>query len=320
MLEGGSASAAAPAADPNPMDTDPNATDPASAADPHPMEGIGVVDLMLGVPPNRDAWFASYEGLLKDTESRGFGHGAGYMFKDLPVVDGTVDFLAYLLAEMDRWGVDKGLLPVSFGDTWGTRGVTEHPRRLYGSYLVDPNLGVQAVRDLRQAVDELGVVAAACFPTGLHPQVNIGDPLMYPLYAACCELEIPMCINAGMPGPRFPFGPQHVEHLDRVCYDFPELVLVTRHGAEPWEKLMVKLMLKWPGLHYSTSAFAPKHYPKAIIDYANTRGADKVLYAGYFPSGLSLERIMTEMREVPFRSHVWPKFLRDNALRLFKIY
>ena len=60
----------------------------------------------------------------------------------------------------------------------------------------------------------------------------------------------------------------------------------------------MKLMLKWPGLHYSTSAFAPKHYPKAIIDYANTRGADKIIYAGYFPMGLSLERIMTEMPNV----------------------
>ena len=81
-------------------------------------------------------------------------------------------------------------------------------------------------------------------------------------------------------------------------YDFPELIFVTRHGCEPWQDLAVKLMLKWPGLHYSTSAFAPKHYPKAIIDYANTRGADKIIYAGYFPMGLSLERIMTEMPNV----------------------
>ena len=81
-------------------------------------------------------------------------------------------------------------------------------------------------------------------------------------------------------------------------YDFPELTFVTRHGCEPWQELAVKLMLKWPGLHYSTSAFAPKHYPKAIIDYANTRGADKIIYAGYFPMGLSLERIMTELRDV----------------------
>ena len=92
-----------------------------------------------------------------------------------------------------------------------------------------------------------------------------------------------------------------------------------RHGAEPWEELAVKLMLKWPGLYYMTSAFAPKYYPKAIVDYANTRGADKILYAGYYPMGLSLERIFSEMPDVPFRDHVWPKFLRENAVSVFKV-
>ena len=141
----------------------------------------------------------------------------------------------------------------------------------------------------------------------------------YPIYATCCDLDIPIFTCAGVPGPRVPFSPQHVERIDRVMYDFPELTFVTRHGCEPWEELAVKLMLKWPGLHYSTSAFAPKHYPKAIIDYANTRGADKIIYAGYFPMGLSLERIMTDMPGVPFRDHVWPKFLRENAARVLKL-
>jgi hypothetical protein len=35
--------------------------------------------------------------------------------------------------------------------------------------------------------------------------------------------------------------------------------------------------------------------------------------------GLSLERIMTEMKDVPFRDHVWPRFLRENALRVLKL-
>jgi predicted TIM-barrel fold metal-dependent hydrolase len=76
-------------------------------------------------------------------------------------------------------------------------------------------------------------------------------------------------------------------------------------------------MLKWPNLFYSTSAFAPKHYPKAIINYANTRGADKVMYAGYFPMGLSLDRIFSEMRNVPFKPDVWEKFLYGNAKRVY---
>ena len=100
---------------------------------------------------------------------------------------------------------------------------------------------------------------------------------------------------------------------------FPELKFVMRHGAEPWCDLAVKLMLKWPNLYYSTSAFAPKHYPKAIVDYANTRGADKVMYAGYWPMGLTLDRIFRDMPNVPFKDEVWPKFLRENAERVLKL-
>ena len=67
------------------------------------------------------------------------------------------------------------------------------------------------------------------------------------------------------------------------------------------------------------SAFAPRYYPEAVVKFANTRGADKVMYAGYYPMGLSLDRIFKELPDVPFRDHVWPKFLRENAERVFKL-
>ena len=65
--------------------------------------------------------------------------------------------------------------------------------------------------------------------------------------------------------------------------------------------------------------FAGKHYPEEIINFANSRGADKVMYAGYFPMGLSLDRIFKDMPNVPFKEEVWPKFLRENARKVFKL-
>ena len=112
--------------------------------------------------------------------------------------------------------------------------------------------------------------------------------------------------------------PQWVGHLDEVAYDFPELKVVMRHGAEPDEALAVKLLLKWPNLYYSTSAFAPKYWPEAIVKFANSRGAGKVIYGGYFPMGLELSRIFAEMDAVPFKDAVWPKFLYDNAAKVAK--
>ena len=125
--------------------------------------------------------------------------------------------------------------------------------------------------------------------------------------------------SVGVPGPRLPMEPQKVEHLDEVCWFFPELKVVMRHGGEPWTELAWKLMLKYPNLNYMTSAFAPKYYPEDIIRFANTRGADQVMYAGYFPMGISLERIFKDMPGVPLKDEVWPKFLRDNAMRVFKL-
>jgi predicted TIM-barrel fold metal-dependent hydrolase len=175
------------------------------------------------------------------------------------------------------------------------------------------------VRKLRQEYEEFGIRAASVFPAGTFPQVAIDDPKMYPVYQACVDLDIPIFCCAGVPGPRLKFAPQEVSRIDVVMFDFPELVFITRHGCEPWEKLAMKLMLKWPNLYYSTSAFAPKHYPREIIDYANTRGADKIIYGGYFPMGLSLERIFADMPHVPFKDEVWPKFLSGNARRVLKI-
>ena len=59
-------------------------------------------------------------------------------------------------------------------------------------------------------------------------------------------------------------------------------------------------MVKYPNLYYMSSAFAPKYIPKAIMDYANTRGADRVMYASDYPL-LGLSRCMQEAVNLPFR-------------------
>ena len=35
--------------------------------------------------------------------------------------------------------------------------------------------------------------------------------------------------------------------------------------------------------------------------------------------GITFERIFSELHDVPFRAHVWPRFLRENAVRVFKL-
>lgn len=283
---------------------------------------VGIIDLMLDVPDrDKPASYGFLRPLLRDRESRDeYAFPAQYMFKDVPVEPEGVDLLEMVLGEMDRWNIEKALIGVS-----GTgeerpqiaRALADHPDRFFAGVHVDPNDGQTALESIRRAHDTLGARAVSMFPAGSNPQVPINDRRVYPVYATCAELGMPVLVCAGVPGPRVPMACQDVALIDEVCWEFPELTFVTRHGCEPWTDLAVKLMLKWPNLYYSTSAFAPKYYPGEVIDFANTRGADKVMYAGYFPMGLSLERIMTELRDVPLRDEVWPRFLRENAERVF---
>jgi hypothetical protein len=280
---------------------------------------LGVVDLMLGFPTHEAVHNYDFlRPMLRDDDSQQMEMPAEYMFKQVPNhLEGEVDPVAVVLDQMARHGIQIGM--VGMGSDSAKRAFRDHPDRFVPSMEIDPNQITKTVRSIRRAHAEHGIKAVTSFPSGCNPPVPVSDRRYYPIYQVCIDLGIPVVVNAGIAGPRVPSDVQDVMHFDQVCYDFPELTIVMRHGAEPWEALAVKLMLKWPGLHYMTSAFAPKHYPKAIIDYANTRGADKVMYAGYYPMGLSLDRIFAEMPAVPFRDHVWAPFLRDNAVRVFQL-
>jgi uncharacterized protein len=280
---------------------------------------IKIIDCMLGIPEaeDRSAWFESFKPLLRDQESRdAFSMPAQYMFKDVPQTGNPSDFVKWTVEQMDRFNIDKAMTGYNENET-SRRAKELYPDRFFFELPCDPNKGMEEVARIRRVHAEVGLKAITVFPAGTNPQVPINHKYMFPLYTVASELGLAVTLNVGIPGPRIPMETQKVEHLDEVCWFFPDLKVVMRHGAEPWEALAVKLMLKWPNLYYSTSAFAPKHYPKAIIDYANTRGADKIIYAGYFPMGLSLDRIFGDMPHVPLKDEAWPKFLRENAVKVF---
>ncbi len=280
--------------------------------------GLPVIDTMIAFPQEGFAQYDFIRRQTKDVSSRQeMDFPVEYMFKGVPKDLPADDPIGVTLAEMDRYGIEKGLIGAE--DEVSRQALLKYPDRFIPCGNADPNEGMDAVRKMTRQHEEVGIRAVSAFPAGTFPQVAINDKKMYPIYAKCVELGIPIFVCAGVPGPRLRMDPQRVELIDEVMFDFPELVFVTRHGCEPWTDLAVKLMLKWPNLYYSTSAFAPKYYPKAIIDYANTRGAGTIIYAGYFPMGLTLERIFAELPQVPFRDHVWPKFLHENARRVLKL-
>ena len=261
-----------------------------------------------------DAWINPNTGLPP-----GRAEEVAYLFPEMAerVQRGTT--LEQLVDEMDDAGIAKAVLCSGYGGAdnidWVRAAVATHPDRFVGSAVVDPRQGMAAVRLIDELVRNEGcrLIRLLALETG----IPYNDARCYPVYAKCAELGVPVGLNVGVPGPAVPSKDQHPLTVDEVCCFFPELTVVFQHGGEPWEDLCIKLMLKFPRLYYMTSAFTPRRIPKAIIDYANTRGADRVMFASDYPL-LGLSRCMKEAVELPFRDQEqFDRFIAGNAQALF---
>jgi uncharacterized protein len=228
--------------------------------------------------------------------------------------------LPALLEDMDANGVERAILLTRVGqdEDRAQRFATERPDRFAlgvgGFNLLRP---MKTVRSLESFVKSNPVAYAVVGPSfwgdGMYPP---SDAVYYPLYTKCCELDLPLCVNTGIPGPPIPGEAQNPIHLDRVCVRFPELKLCMIHGADPWWDTAIRLMLKYENLRLMTSAWSPKRLPESLLHYLSTRGQDRIMFASDYPV-LSFERCLGEAAELDLTDDVRDAWLYRNAESCF---
>ncbi len=287
--------------------------------------GISVIDCMVNVDPNGglNLEYISKRA-FRDQESLDSWPSPGvvnYLFKgaasDRVVKSSDPQYVVSLL---DEWSIERaGVIVQSDRAPETIRTLQNVGDRWFFFLRVDPHDGMRAVRNVEEVVSAFPMVrGVAISPHALVPTIPPNSKEYYPIYAKCVELDLPVSISVGIPGPRVPGWTQDPMHLDEVLWFFPDLKIVMKHGGEPWADTCVKLMQKWPNLYFATSGFAPRYYPAAVIDYANTRGSDRVIFAGYWPL-LSYDETFAQLEDLPLRDHVWSKLFSENARRLFKL-
>lgn len=221
-----------------------------------------------------------------------------------------------LLEEMDAQGVQKAILMDNIAKPHVTarRFAQARPDRfalaMGGLNLLTP---MPTLRELTAVVADLPVVYAAVGPSFWgDAQYPPSDAVYYPLYTKCVELNLPLCINTGLPGPPIPGEVQNPIHLDRVCVRFPELRLCMIHGADPWWDVAIRLMIKYENLRLMTSAWSPKRLPESLLHYMRTRGPGKVMYASDWPV-LKMGRLVPEALALDLPPDVLDNYLYNNA-------
>ena len=225
-----------------------------------------------------------------------------------------------LLDEMDAQGVRRAILVTNI--TKPSKRAMEfadsHPDRfslgLGGHDLLRP---MPTLRSMEAFVASNPVAYISVGPSfwgdGRYPPT---EAVYFPLYAKCCELGIPLCMNTGLPGPPIPGEVQNPIYLDRVCYHFPELKLCMIHGADPWWDTAIRLMIKYPNLRLMTSAWSPRRLPESLLHFMRSRGKDRVIFASDSPV-LSIARTVTEAVALELPADVLDNYLYANAQSFF---
>lgn len=192
-----------------------------------------------------------------------------------------------------------------------------HPGRFFGVASGDIRDPVRCVQEIRNFVKNHGFVAVRILPWLWQKYAN--DPLFYPIYTACVELGVPLCLQVGQTGPMRPSDMgRPIPYLEQVLLDFPDLVVVAGHIGAPWLDEMLFLAGKFPNLYIDTSAYLPSRYPHALVEYMRGRGAKRVLYGSNYPM-IQHQAIQQQLTNLNLEDDKMRLFLRENAHRVFRL-
>ena len=236
------------------------------------------------------------------------------------------------LDKMDLAGIERSLLiavragdirvPESFEIPYSRvyEICQEHPARFSGLAGIDPFRGMAGLKDLEEAVNDMGFVGAHLYPHWC--ELPPDHAKYYPYYAKCCELDIPIMMQVGhnliySRNRRLPSVGKPI-YLDQVAIDFPELKLIGIHIGIPWTEEMISMCWKHENIFTAGDAYAPKYWPESFVHYANSYGKNKVMFGTDWPV-IDPVRAVKEVEDLGFRKEAKQLIMRDNALKVFNL-
>ena len=269
------------------------------------------IDVWMQHPTLR---FLSHE--MFDSLRRWTGQGVPSEEIPIEVTIGALDQASVGFGLLSAWHSPRegALIPNDAVAGW----VGAHPDRFAGVAAVDLDRPMDAVRELRRCVSELGFVGLRVVPWLWEAPPT--DRRYYPLYAACVELGVPFCTQVGHTGPLRPSETgRPIPYIDQVALDFPELVIVGGHIGYPWTEEMIAVARKHENVYIDTSAYTVARLPQELVRFIKTgTGRNKVLFGTNYPM-IVHQKALEDLASLEFGEETERLYLEGNARRVFKL-
>lgn len=256
--------------------------------------------------------------------------GYSRAFKDLMInarYEGKIYPVADFVKEMNDAGITLGVVAArDLETTFAYKITNEHvadlvrqfPTSFVGLAGVDPNKGMDAVRELDTGIRELKLRGLSLDPYMHKRPAN--DKKYYPLYAKCVELDVAVMFTTGPGG----FVPDTViDHasprvIDEVAMDFPELRILISHGGYPWVTEAIAVTWRHKNVYLDISGYEEFPGAEAYSQAAGGLLRDKMLFASGHPY-VPFKRALKVFDRLPIKPEARDNILYKNAITALKL-
>jgi len=302
------------------------------------VEDIRPIDIMNYPFWNPYAWDGREFQILAATMMRSHtGPGSEFpkniltdtMKKPAPRLPVPIPSTEEFVAMMDIEGYDKIFIPaIRMWSHWENKfiwnytidevheHIKDYPDRLIPAVGYNPFRIEESLEEIERGVKEYG--AKYCYFHSLTFGLPLNDRRLYPCYAKCSELGIPVGMQTGHAAELFPTSPGRPIYLDEVALDFPGLTIIGSHTGWPWGNELVAMAWKHPNVYCDCSAWMPKLLPKMHPEiYAFMSfwaGQEKTLFG---TNNMGLAAFKKQFLELPLSDEAKRMIMRENAIKVF---
>jgi uncharacterized protein len=199
--------------------------------------------------------------------------------------------------------------------------VAHNPDRFRPVANINPHLHYPVRAELARQV---GLGAVACKIHPVHGGFEPADRMLYPAYALCAELSLPVIVHCGtstFAGSANSYGEPAL--LDPVFRDFPDLTVILAHGGRGWwYDQAAFLALMRPNTWLEVSGLPPARLP----DYYGrslARLARKMVFGTDWPGVPGVQRNAMAVEKVLLAAGCSQDdvvaALGGNAVRIFRL-
>lgn len=185
---------------------------------------------------------------------------------------------------------------------------------LVGVGSVDPQrLGAGAVAEAERAVRKLGLKAINLEPGFGAPARAFDDALLWPIYEALQDWEVPVFLMTGPTTPDLAYNDPSA--IGRVARQFPRLRIVVHHGAWPRVDEILGVAFRYDNVTVVPDMYIFQPGGRLYVEAANGALSDQIAFGSSYPFR-AMRQSADDYVRLGFRDDVLEKVMFGNARRL----